>query len=124
MPDNDLIDELMLRWEAARQQGQNPRPEELCAEHPQFVVEVGRQIHAVLSMERVLGVNQQDNVATVPSRGPEGGALPLTWLADGTPLDVDGNAREIEWRPEGRGFVKLSVIDAKGRTDRVTVRLR
>ena len=54
----------------------------------------------------------------------DGGALPLTWMADGAPLDVDGNAREIEWHPEGRGFVKLSVIDAKGRADRVTVRVR
>ena len=47
----------------------------------------------------------------------EGGALPLTWLADGAPLGLDGNAREIEWTPEGRGFVRLSVIDAKGRVD-------
>ena len=54
----------------------------------------------------------------------EGGALPLTWLADGAPLDLDGNSREVEWLPAGPGFVKLSVIDAKGRVDRVTVRLR
>ena len=54
----------------------------------------------------------------------EGGALPLTWLADGAPLPVDAHSREIEWQPEGRGFVRLSVIDAKGRVDRVVVRLR
>ena len=54
----------------------------------------------------------------------EGGALPLTWLVDGAPIpDVRGQ-REIEWQPDGRGFVKLSVIDAKGRVDRVTIRLR
>jgi penicillin-binding protein 1C len=54
----------------------------------------------------------------------DGGALPLTWLADGMPLEVDGQSRSIQWTPPGRGFVKLSVIDAKGRVDRVTVRVR
>jgi penicillin-binding protein 1C len=54
----------------------------------------------------------------------DGGVLPLTWLADGTPLDVDGQQRSIQWTPPGRGFVKLSVIDAKGRVDRVTIRVR
>ncbi len=54
----------------------------------------------------------------------EGGALPLTWLVDGAPIPDAGGKREIEWQPDGRGFVRLSVIDAKGRVDRVTVRLR
>jgi penicillin-binding protein 1C len=54
----------------------------------------------------------------------DGGVLPLTWLADGTPLEVDGQQRSIQWTPPGRGFVKLSVIDANGRVDRVTVRVR
>jgi len=54
----------------------------------------------------------------------EGGALPLTWLVDGAPMTAGGNDREIAWTPPGRGFVKLQVIDANGRADRVTVRLR
>ncbi len=54
----------------------------------------------------------------------EGGALPLTWLVDGEPVPSDAHQREVMWTPKGRGFVKLSVIDAKGRVDRVTVRLR
>lgn len=54
----------------------------------------------------------------------EGGALPLTWLVDGAPMPVEGNDREVAWTPPGRGFVKLQVIDANGRADRVTVRLR
>ncbi len=54
----------------------------------------------------------------------EGGALPLTWLIDGQPVTSDPHQREISWQPEGRGFSKLTVIDAKGRVDRVTVRLR
>lgn len=54
----------------------------------------------------------------------EGGALPLTWLIDGSPMASDPRRREVEWQPDGRGFAKLTVIDAKGRADRVTVRLR
>ena len=54
----------------------------------------------------------------------EGGALPLTWLADGKPLSSIAHAREVLFAPAGKGFVRLSVIDAKGRADHVTVRLR
>ncbi len=54
----------------------------------------------------------------------EGGALPLTWLVDGAPISSEPNRREVEWQPGSRGFVKLSVIDAAGRADRVTVRLK
>ncbi len=54
----------------------------------------------------------------------EGGALPLTWLADGAPVTADANSRAVSWTPPGRGFVKLQVIDASGRVDRVTVRLK
>jgi penicillin-binding protein 1C len=54
----------------------------------------------------------------------EGGALPLTWMVDGTPIPSEAHRRETAWQPDGRGFVRLSVTDAKGRVDRVTVRLR
>jgi len=53
-----------------------------------------------------------------------GGVLPLTWLIDGAPVKSDPRARHVVWQPDGRGFARLSVIDAKGRVDRVTVRLR
>jgi penicillin-binding protein 1C len=54
----------------------------------------------------------------------EGGALPLTWLIDGKPIDSNPHRREVSWTPGALGFVKLSVVDAKGRVDRVTVRLK
>jgi penicillin-binding protein 1C len=54
----------------------------------------------------------------------QGGVVPLTWLADGAPIATSNGRHEVEWQPEGRGFVRISVIDAKGRVDRVTVRLR
>ena len=54
----------------------------------------------------------------------EGGALPLTWLIDGKPISSPPHRRDTQWQPGGPGFVKVSVIDAEGRVDRVTVRLR
>ena len=54
----------------------------------------------------------------------EGGALPLTWLVDGVPIESDPIRREAELSAATRGFHKLSVIDAKGRADRVTIRLK
>ena len=54
----------------------------------------------------------------------EGGALPLTWLVDGVPIESDPVRREAELPAAARGFHKLSVIDAKGRADRVTIRLK
>jgi penicillin-binding protein 1C len=54
----------------------------------------------------------------------EGGALPFTWLVNGAPIDTPAHRREAFWRPNGKGFVQLSVIDSKGRVDRVNVRLR
>ena len=53
----------------------------------------------------------------------EGGALPLVWLVDGAPIASEPGRRDVVWEPAGRGFAKISVIDARGRTDRVEVRL-
>ena len=54
----------------------------------------------------------------------DGGALPLTWLVDGTPLEADPSRRDAVWLPAGRGFARISVIDARGRVDRVEVRVK
>jgi penicillin-binding protein 1C len=54
----------------------------------------------------------------------EGGALPLTWLIDGVPIRSDP-ARRDAWLPTPRpGFLKLSVIDARGQADRVMFRVK
>jgi penicillin-binding protein 1C len=52
-----------------------------------------------------------------------GGVLPLTWMVDGAPVETGTLRREAFWEPEGTGFVRLSVIDAKGATDSVLVRV-
>jgi penicillin-binding protein 1C len=54
----------------------------------------------------------------------EGGALPLTWLADGAPITSDPQQREVMWQPPGRGFMRITVIDAKGKSDRVEIRVK
>jgi len=54
----------------------------------------------------------------------EGGALPLTWLVDGVPIESDPTRREAELPAQLQGFHKVSVIDARGRADRVTIRLK
>ncbi len=52
-----------------------------------------------------------------------GGMPPLTWMVDGAPVGTGTLRRETFWEPEGAGFVRLSVIDAKGATDSVLVRI-
>jgi len=52
-----------------------------------------------------------------------GGAAPLTVLINGVPLGPVNGRREVFFAPEGPGFVRLTVMDAKGSADSVMVRL-
>jgi penicillin-binding protein 1C len=54
----------------------------------------------------------------------QGGSLPLVWLLDGVPVDNRAASREVEVPVTGRGFYTLTVIDAKGRDDRVSIRIK
>ncbi len=73
--------------------------------------------------ELELAIESDGTLATLSFRA-EGGALPFTWLVNGAPIETPAHRREAFWHPSGKGFVQLSVIDAKGRVDRVNVRLR
>jgi penicillin-binding protein 1C len=53
-----------------------------------------------------------------------GGAAPLTWFVNGAPIGQPDMRRESVWRPDGAGFARVSVIDAKGATDSIVVRLQ
>ena len=53
-----------------------------------------------------------------------GGTAPFTWLADGVPVLVALDDREAMLALTGKGFVTLSVIDARGRSARAQVRVR
>jgi penicillin-binding protein 1C len=52
-----------------------------------------------------------------------GGAPPLTWFVNGEPIGDPDSRRQSVWRPDGAGFARVSVIDAKGATDSILVRL-
>ena len=52
-----------------------------------------------------------------------GGALPLTWFVNGAPVGEPDLRRQSLWRPDGAGFARVSVIDAKGVSDSILVRL-
>ncbi|MBD3786389.1 MAG: penicillin-binding protein 1C, partial [Sphingomonadales bacterium] len=53
-----------------------------------------------------------------------GGTAPFTWLANGVPVAVASRLRETTLPMPGPGFVTLTVLDAKGRSASVQVRLR
>jgi penicillin-binding protein 1C len=53
----------------------------------------------------------------------ENGTLPLTWLVDGRPVATAPHQREAQITAEP-GFLRVTVIDAVGRVDRVSVRVR
>jgi penicillin-binding protein 1C len=53
-----------------------------------------------------------------------GGAGPLTVLVNGLPLQAAPGRRTLFFEPEGPGFVRLTVMDGRGATDSVVVRLQ
>ncbi len=53
----------------------------------------------------------------------DGGQLPLTWLVDGEPVSAQ-QKRALMLDARHRGFLKISVIDATGRADRVSIRIK
>ena len=54
----------------------------------------------------------------------DGGTAPFTWLANGVPVALAQSARSVMLGGLGKGFVTLSVIDAKGRSAQSALRLR
>jgi penicillin-binding protein 1C len=52
-----------------------------------------------------------------------GGSGTLRWLVDGRPLPPATPRRPLYWQPDGTGFIRLTVIDDRGRSARATVRL-
>jgi penicillin-binding protein 1C len=53
-----------------------------------------------------------------------GGHLPLTVLMNGVPLKSATGRHEVFFSPDGPGFVRLTVMDAKGAADSVLIRLQ
>jgi penicillin-binding protein 1C len=53
-----------------------------------------------------------------------GGRAPLTVLVNGVPLAAQSGRGTVFFQPDGPGFVRLTVMDARGAADSVTVRLQ
>ena len=49
------------------------------------------------------------------------GAPPFTFFANGAPFEQSAFTRQGIWTPDGPGYVTVSVVDAKGRSDKVKV---
>jgi penicillin-binding protein 1C len=54
----------------------------------------------------------------------QGGLGPLTVLMNGAPVGVPSRRRTLLVSPDGRGFMRLTVMDTRGRSDSVTVRIQ
>ena len=52
-----------------------------------------------------------------------GGAPPFAWFVNGEPVGRADQRRQSAWRPDGAGFARFSVVDGKGASDSVVVRL-
>ena len=64
-----------------------------------------------------------------PKPGPlalkvAGGVQPLTVLVNGMPMPMQSGARTLFFEPDGPGFLRLTVMDAKGAADSVMVRVQ
>jgi penicillin-binding protein 1C len=53
-----------------------------------------------------------------------GGRAPLTVMVNGVPLDANGDRRTLFFQPDGPGFVRVTVMDARGAADSVMVRVQ
>jgi len=53
-----------------------------------------------------------------------GGLSPLTVMVNGVPLVPQGGRRTLFFQPDGPGFVRLTVMDARGAADSVMVRVQ
>ncbi|MCE9534303.1 MAG: protein kinase [Planctomycetes bacterium] len=68
MPSNEPIEELMLRWEEAREKGEYLSADVLCADTPQLKDELLLRIRIVRDMENLLGVVKHDPQRTIPTK--------------------------------------------------------
>jgi penicillin-binding protein 1C len=70
-----------------------------------------------------LGLQQKRAAAASLALKAQGGVPPFTWIVNGVPIGAPDSRRETTWTPDGAGFARVSVIDAKGASDSVVVRL-
>ncbi|MEO0810026.1 MAG: penicillin-binding transpeptidase domain-containing protein, partial [Pseudomonadota bacterium] len=54
----------------------------------------------------------------------DGGTPPFLWYANDHPIPGDSRQQQLIWQQAKAGFIKFSIVDRHGETDRVTVRFR
>lgn len=54
----------------------------------------------------------------------EGGVVPLTWLVNGRPVGKSLRGVTTSWKPDGPGYVAVTVIDAEGRSHSIQAQLQ
>ena len=52
-----------------------------------------------------------------------GGRLPLAWFVNGAPVTEGDFRRQSQWKPDGAGFARVTVIDAQGAADSALIRI-
>ncbi|MDB5649879.1 MAG: pbpC, partial [Hyphomicrobiales bacterium] len=65
----------------------------------------------------------RDGAPSALSLKAQGGVAPFTWMINGAPMGSPDLRRQTTWQPDGAGFARVSIIDAKGASDSVMVRL-
>ncbi len=70
-----------------------------------------------------LGLSQASNERGQLVLKVQGGDAPFRWMINGAPLGAPQLRRQAQWQPDGPGFARVSVIDAKGKAHSITVRL-
>jgi penicillin-binding protein 1C len=70
-----------------------------------------------------LGLSDLNDAHSALALKAQGGVPPLTWVINGAPVSEPELRRQSAWTPDGAGFARVSVIDAKGASDSVVVRL-
>lgn len=70
-----------------------------------------------------LGLAQKHGTASALAMKVQGGEGPFRWLVNGSPLGRTHLRRQAQWRPDGPGFARLSVVDSAGRSHSIVVRL-
>jgi penicillin-binding protein 1C len=70
-----------------------------------------------------LGLTRSDVDAARLALKVQGGAPPFTWLVNGLPIGHPDLRRQSVWTPDGAGFARISVMDSRGSSASVSVRL-
>ncbi|PIE56753.1 MAG: penicillin-binding protein 1C [Desulfobulbus propionicus] len=76
------------------------------------------RIHYPVDGSRVILKRCGDSLEAIPLRA-QGGVMPYHWLVNGSPVPLPANGEVASFTPQGPGGVQITLIDARGRHDRV-----